>query len=87
MKKVIKSDNYVDNSADASLISGMMINDQEYCRITFVRHVLDASGFPDVGEDAQMDFYVEATQTVTMPIKALESLVKAINSSFNFDNK
>lgn len=79
MKPLKKSDGFVDNTADTYVTSSMVVSDVNYCRLTFVRHILNPVGLPtDAETPIELDFSIEALQSVTLPTSVALQLAHAI---------
>lgn len=79
MTDIIKSKDYVDSFADVFITAGMKIGDNEYCKITFCRHMLDNTNMPEPGtRDAVAGLYLEAGQSVTLPMSMARNMAQAI---------
>ncbi|HBC7422524.1 TPA: hypothetical protein KEY88_005297 [Serratia marcescens] len=79
MKEIVKSKDYTDNFADVFLTTGIKVGENTYCRITFCRHVLDPKAIPEPGnDDTGIDLYVEALQSVTLPMSMARNMANAI---------
>ncbi|WP_336700132.1 hypothetical protein [Pantoea dispersa] len=80
MKELTKASNYVDNSSDTFVCSGLSVGETDYCRITFVRHILEPKSMPDEGEEINMSFVTEALQSVTLPTSMALKLAEVIQN-------
>ncbi|EOG8304495.1 hypothetical protein ACLIXB_004252 [Yersinia enterocolitica] len=79
MTDIIKSKDHVDSFADIFITTGMKVGDNEYCRITFCRHILDSTIIPDAENPvAGVNIYLEATQSVTLPMSMAKNMAQAI---------
>lgn len=79
MTDIIKSKDYVDSFSDVFITTGMNVGDNEYCRITFCRHILDSTKMPDSESlDGGVNLYLEATQSVTLPMSMAKNMAQAI---------
>ncbi|EOI6426666.1 hypothetical protein ACMU9U_003593 [Yersinia enterocolitica] len=79
MTDIIKSKDYIDSFADVFITTGMKVGDNEYCRITFCRHILDSNKTPDSDTiDSGINLYLESTQSVTIPMSMAKNMAQAI---------
>lgn len=79
MPQIKKSKYFNTNFADVFITTGMNIGDNEYCQITFCRHIVDNISIPDeANPDAAASMYLEATNTITLPMSMAKNMAQAI---------
>gem|GEM_PF-3015883 len=79
MTDIIKSKDFVDSFADVFLTTAVKVGENSYCKIIFCRHVIDYTKIPDESNPTGgSDFFLEATQSITLPMSMAKNLAKGI---------
>ncbi|HBV8336885.1 hypothetical protein ACWOOC_01080 [Citrobacter sp. ESY80] len=79
MTEIKKSKDFNTNFADVFITTAMNIGDNSYCQITFCRHIVDNSSIPDeANPNAMASMYLEATNTITLPMSMAKNMAQAI---------
>ncbi len=79
MTKIIKAKDHADNFADVYVLAGIGVGGNEYCKITFCRHIIETTSIPDNENPMPaQNIYIEAIQSVTLPMSMAKGLAKAI---------
>ncbi|EJQ6148268.1 hypothetical protein NZZ21_003966 [Escherichia albertii] len=82
MPKIKKSKDFSTNFADVFITTAMNIGDNNYCQITFCRHIVDNLSIPDeTNPNADASMYLEATNTITLPMSMAKNMAQAILNS------
>ncbi|MGJ7119518.1 hypothetical protein ABMZ76_00355 [Morganella morganii] len=79
MTKIIKAKDHADSFADVYVLTGIKVGEGEYCKITFCRHIVETTALPDMENPTPVqNFYLEAIQSVTLPMSMAKNLAKDI---------
>lgn len=79
MTDIVKGKDHIDSFADVFVTTAIKVGENEYCKITFCRHIIDNTSVPDEhNPEAGMNFYLEATQSVTLPMSMAKNMAQAI---------
>lgn len=79
MTDIVKAKDYIDSFADVFVTTAIKVGENEYCKITFCRHIVENTSIPDESTpDAGTKFYLEATQSVTLPMSMAKNMAQAI---------
>ncbi|MBS6031527.1 MAG: hypothetical protein KIB40_00010 [Pantoea sp.] len=75
------SEDYVDAFSDLVLPGAMKIGNEDFFRLTFVKHMLTPTSIPsNSGQQIPVSLVKEAQCSVSIPMSVAEELVKAIQS-------
>ncbi|MDK1208261.1 hypothetical protein [Cronobacter turicensis] len=79
MTEIKKSKDYTSGFADVYVTTAMSVGDNDYCHITFCRHVIDNFKVPDdSGNIPKVGMFLEATSSVTVPMSMARNMAQAI---------
>jgi len=79
MPEIIKSKEHASDFADVFITTGMNVGDNAYCHITFCRHIVENTNFPDESnQEIGTKIYLEAIHSVTLPMSMAKNMAQAI---------
>lgn len=79
MTDIIKAKDYIDSFADVFVTTAIKVGENEYCKITFCRHIVETTSIPDESNpEASSNFYLESMQSVTLPMSMAKNMAQAI---------
>lgn len=79
MPRIKKSKDFNTNFADVFITTAINVGDNEYCQITFCRHAIDHASIPDESSpNAESSMYLEAINSMTLPMSMAKNMAQAI---------
>ncbi|HDF2326531.1 TPA: hypothetical protein PC537_000044 [Morganella morganii] len=86
MTKIIKAKEHADSFADVYVLTGINVGENKYYKITFCRHIVETKNLPDTENPIpEQDFYLEAIQSITLPMSMARNLAKDILEAQTID--
>lgn len=86
MTKLIKAKEHADSFADVYIFTGISVGENQYYKITFCRHIVETTNLPDAENPTpEQEFYLEAIQTITLPVSMARNLAKDILKAQTMD--
>ncbi|EAO5313482.1 hypothetical protein LB105_002187 [Salmonella enterica] len=79
MPEIKKSKDFNTNFADVFITTAINVGDNQYCQITFCRHIIDNTRIPDeANPNVGASMYLEAINSMTLPMSMAKNMAQAI---------
>lgn len=86
MPEIRKGKDFSSSFADVFVTTGTNVGENSYCNITFCRHVVENTSIPDeINPEAGTSVYLEAVQSITLPMSMARNMAQAILNAPVFD--